>query len=170
MVLENGGIKISTFGAFWAKIRGENTPNEVVRSAGAWTVALGAQSQRANAGRCSPGTRRPVRDNNQCCLASGALGATRMVPRRSLEGILLMFSLIYLLEHHMLILALDFIKWEETWFLRRTCFAKTKQWLFLRIMMFLLVYCKDGLKGSMQACYRTIISWNFIFGKIIVLW
>jgi hypothetical protein len=74
MVSGNGGIKISTFGAFWAKIRGENTPNSVFRNAAACTGALGAQSQRASDGRCSPGARRPVRDNNQCCLASGACG------------------------------------------------------------------------------------------------
>jgi len=35
MVLGNGGIKISTFGAFLTKIKGENTPNDPFRSAGA---------------------------------------------------------------------------------------------------------------------------------------
>jgi len=40
----------------------------------------------------------------------GALGAMHMVPKRSFEGVLLLFSLIFLLEHNMLILTLVFIK------------------------------------------------------------
>jgi len=50
-----------------------------------------------------------------------------MVPMRSLEGIFLLFSLIYLMEHLMLILALNFLNERKLEFLRRPCFVKIGQ-------------------------------------------
>jgi hypothetical protein len=80
MVLGNGEIKISTFGAFLTKIRVKNTPNGFSRSVGARTGALGAQLQRVSVGHSKSGARRPRQSKNLLACYFGCLGGNTYSP------------------------------------------------------------------------------------------
>ena len=97
---------------FWGK-NGENSwPKHAkmrVSQRCAWGRALGAHSQRASAGRYTPGARRPGQDNMLVVPRSGAWGQSCRDSLRPFEGVLLLFSLTLLLEHNWLGRNLDFI-------------------------------------------------------------
>ena len=74
----------------------------------AWSGALGAHLLGASARRCTPGARRPNRNNRNVVPRSGAWGQSCGGPLRPFEGVLLLFWPTLLLEHILLGQNLDF--------------------------------------------------------------
>ena len=118
---------------FGGKI-GENpwpkTHRKCVSRRCAWGRVLGAHFQQARARRCTPSARRPNRDNTRVVPRSGAWRPTCRGPMRSFTCVILLFSLIFLMEHELLALTLKFLI-DKTLKLKRNRFSEIiGKWTF----------------------------------------
>ena len=154
---------------FWAK-NDENSWSKHMKTCisrrCAWGRALGAHYQRASARRCTPGARRPDRNNIRVVLRSGAWGSACRGPMHLFEHDLLLFSLILLLEHILLGQNLDFLNGVKLEFVTFSVFGIYRKMNFLWTKKITwLVYSSYGLRRSMWSWYEVLIMWNLVFGK-----